>query len=319
MDKEKLRYECKRLIECYSIADSEELIDVYSELFFRFVMNHHEEPVYSQADSDAKIILQMVMTKTLYIKSTIQGISYDAKDGSIMKKIIDPTIVASLVRNIYETVGLFNLIYRDTKNTNEKNIIYLLWVISGLKHRQRFEDAATTNENITKYEQEKKDIETYTKHIEDNDLFNKLNSKDQEKIRTKLKQRDYKIRFEDNEVFFVNWNEMTTTMGIKEDLFEHIYTDLSFYSHPSNVAVFQFGDMFEEGKESFLELTNFFLKIAFILFSIFIADYINLFPSVLKTYNSMNIRDQFVINYFNTLTRGNDYSINDSLKYLQDN
>ena len=108
-------------------------------------------------------------------------------------------------------------------------------------------------------------------------------------------------------------------MGIKEDMFEHIYTNLSFYSHPSNVAVFQFGDMFEEDKESFLELTNFFLKIAFILFSIFIADYINLFPSVLKTYNSMNIRDQFVINYYNTLTRGNDYSINDSLKYLQDN
>lgn len=101
-------------------------------------------------------------------------------------------------------------------------------------------------------------------------------------------------------------------MGIRAGLFDDIYTFFSLYTHPSNVAVFQFADMFKQGDEAFLKLTKFNLRDAFCFLSIFIADYLKLFPTVQQVFNSMNIRDQIVINFYNTFMRGRDYSINDS-------
>jgi len=145
MTKEELRKECSRLFACKTIADSNDLLDIYSEFLFQSVQNHHQEAVYTQAEADAKLVIQMMLTKVLHLKSVIAGISFKAKDGSVLNKIIDPTIVASLIRNIYETAAMFNLIYRNTKSKEEREVLYLLWVHSGLKYRQRFENIITAH------------------------------------------------------------------------------------------------------------------------------------------------------------------------------
>lgn len=317
MTKEELRNECTRLIRCETLKDSYDLLDIYTEFLFRTVKNHHDEPVYKKSDADAKIVLQMMMTKTLHLKSIIQGISYQAKDGTILNKIIDPTIVASLVRNIYETVAMFNLIYRHTKSEDEKSILYLLWVHSGLKYRQRFESVITSDVNKGKFESEKVLIENIVTEIEETELYKKLDKKNQDKIKTKLKEKDYLIEFEGSQINFLHWHELVIKMGFKEGILDDIYTYFSLYSHPSNVAVFQFADMFNKSEKSFLGMANFNLRIAFFMFSTFIADYINLFPSVLNTFNSMALRDQIVINLNNKIARHDSFSINDSCSALE--
>lgn len=312
--KEELRKECSRLFNCDSIYDCLDLLDIYSEFLFSAVINHHEETVHSHADTDAKIVAQMMFTKVLYLKDAVGGISYKAKNGATLNKIIDPTIVAPMIRNIYETVGLFNLIYRSTKTKDEKIILYYLWVHSGLKYRQRFASVLKSEENHKKLEAEKKQIEQFITIIEETDLYKKLDEKNQNKIKGRLKDKEYLMRFDNTEVVFLHWQELTKVMEIRNGLFDTIYNYFSLYTHPSNVAVFQFADMFNMGEKSFLQLTNFNLKDAFLLLSIFIADYINLFPNVLKSYNNLNIRDQIVINFYNTISRGQEYSINDSIK-----
>ena len=314
MTKEQLREECSRLFVCKTIADSNDLLDIYAEFLFRAVQNHHEEKVYTHAEADAKLIIQMMLTKVLHLKNVISGISFKSKDGSILNKIIDPTIVASLIRNIYETVGMFNLIYRDTKSKEERDLLYLLWVHSGLKYRQRFENVVTTAENKEKQQQEKEQIDKIVTQIESSALFQSLDEKNQGKIKTKLKDKDYLMQFADKEVKFLHWHDLTRVMGFKEGMLDNIYTYFSLYSHPSNVAVFQFADMFKLSEEAFPQLVNFNLKIAFFMFSAFIADYITLFPTVLKTFESLDLRDQIVINFHNTMARDHDYSINDSWK-----
>lgn len=52
------------------------------------------------------------------------------------------------------------------------------------------------------------------------------------------------------------------------------------------------------------------------LLSIFIADYIHLFPSVIKTFEKQPLINQLVLNGLNKLLRGNNYSINDTYKQL---
>lgn len=314
MTKEQLRNECSRLIHCKTIADNNDLLDIYAEFLFKAVQNHHKENVYSDAEADAKLVIQMMLTKVLHLKSVLAGISFMAKDGSVLNKIIDPTIVALLIRNIYETVGLFNLIYRNTKSKDERNLLYHLWVHSGLKYRQRFEDAAKTLENREKQQREKEQIAKIVAQIEGSALFQSLDEKNQGKIRTKLKNNDYLMRVEDKEIIFLHWHDLTKIMGIKERSFDNIYTYFSLYSHPSNVGVFQFADMFKPGEEVFLKLVNSNLKLASFMFSIFIADCITLFPKALMTFESLDLREQIVINHYNTMARNQDYSINDSWK-----
>lgn len=314
MTQEQLRNECSRLFECKTLADSNDMLDIYAEFLIKVVQNHHTEKVFTKEEADAKLIFQMMLTKVLHLKSATAGISFKAKDGLGLNKIIDPTIVASLIRNIYETAAMFNLIYRNTKSKEERELLYLLWVHSGFKYRQRFEKAITTDENKEKHQYEKAQIDKIVAEIEGSTLFKNLDEKNQGKIRTKLKDKDYLMMIEGTEVKFLHWHDLTKVMGIKEGMLDDIYTYFSLYSHPSNVAVFQFADMFKRGEETFPKMVNFNLKIAFFMFSIFIADYITLFPTVLKTFESIDLRDQIVINFHNTMTRSQNFSINDSWK-----
>lgn len=311
MNQEQLRKECKKFFWCETISDCQDLLDIYAEFFFDAIMNHNED-IFTHAEADAKIVIQMMMTKALHLKEVLNGVEFQTKTGRKLNKIIDPTIVASLIRNIYETTGMFNLIYREAKNNDEREIIYLLWVHAGLSYRQRFDSIITTVENKEKSEQEKKQLEGIKKSIEENNLFIKLDEKNQGKILTKLKEKDYLLRFNNLEVEFLNWRELVKSMHIQEGKLDHIYTYFSLYSHPSNVAVFQYANMFEKGKESYPDLVRFNLQIAFMMFSIFIADYIKLFPAVLTTYEKMGLVEQIVINFHNTQARSHEYDINDS-------
>ncbi len=316
-EKDKLREECLRLIKCATLTDSFQLMEVYINLLFKIVRNHHEEPVYTQADADAKLVVQMILTKSLSLQKVVHGISYEAKDGTSLNKIVDPTIVACLIRNLFETVGMFNLIYQDTKTKDEKIILYNMWVYSGLQYRQRFESMISTKENQKKIDEEKKSLEQIVTNIESTELYKELDEVNQNKIKTRLKQKEYLMRFNDKKVVFLHWQELTKVMQIRPKLFDNIYTYFSLYSHPSNVSVFQFADLFKKGDEEFPRMTNFNLKYFFALTSIFIADYISLFPTVRKTYDNLNIRDQIVINFHNILFRGQDFSINDSSKAVE--
>lgn len=314
MEIEELRRRCKRFFWCETISDCRDLLDIYAEFFFQAAVKHHHEKPQTYLEADAKMLLQMMMTKVLHLKNALMGVDFTSKDGKKLNNIIDPTIVASLIRNIYETTGMFNLIYRNTKSKDEREILYLLWVHAGLSYRQRFDNIMTTKENIQKTENEKKQLQGIEAEIEKNKLFIKLDDKNKGKIKTKLKEKDFLIRFENDQVQFLSWRELTKTMDIKNGKLDHAYTYFSLYSHPSNVSVFQFAEMFEKGKEAYSELVIFNLQIAFYMFSIFIADFINFFPTVLKTYEEMGLVEQIVINFHNSIARGHEYDINESWK-----
>ncbi|WP_369765400.1 hypothetical protein [Flavobacterium sp. WC2429] len=317
MERDELIKQCKRFFNCETIFDCQDLLNIYIEFFFQAVLKHHDENVYSRENADAKILIQMMMTKALHLKNVLNGVDYVSQDGRVLNNIIDPTIVASLIRNVYETTGMFNLIYRNTSNKDEKHILYLLWVHAGLSYRQLFDEIITTEENRKKSEDEKKYMESIQAEIEKKPLFMKLDDKNKGKIKTKIKKRDYLLRFENEQVVFLNWRELTKTMEIKNGKLDHAYAYFSLYSHPSNVSVFQFANMFEKNKESYPHLVTYNLQIAFFMFSVFIADYINLFPTVLKTYEEMGLVEQIVINYHNSFARGDEYDINDSWKATQ--
>ncbi|KOY52409.1 DUF5677 domain-containing protein [Polaribacter dokdonensis] len=318
MEIEELRRQCKHFFWCDTIPICQELLDVYANFFFEAVVNHNYDKVDSQADADARMVLQMMMTKVLHLKNVLNGVDFTSKKGKTLNNIIDPTIVASLIRNIYETTGMFNLIYHEPKTKDEKQIKYLLWVHAGLSYRNRFDGVITLQENKDKMEDELKQMESIRKEIEQNPLFRSMDEKNQGKIRTMIKKKDYLIKFNGNQVSFLSWRELVKVMDIKGDKLDQIYTYFSLYAHPSNVAVFQFKDMFGKNESAYKNMVIFNLQTAFMMLSIFIADYIKAFPKVLKTYEKMGLVEQIVINFHNRLARGGNYDINESWKATEE-
>lgn len=312
----RLREECSRFFVCETLGDSLELLDIYAEFLYLAIKNHHRESVQNYPDADAKMVVQMMLTKTLHLISIVSGISYTSTDGSKLNKVVDPTIVASMIRNVFETTGVFNLIFRQVKSDDEKIILYCLWVYSGLKYRQRFEQSVSSQEGKEKLERERKQLEGLIKSIQDTELYKRLDESNRKILNNKIKDKSYLLSFHDNTVVPLIWQDLAKTMEIKTSLFDNIYTYFSLYSHPSNVAVFQFSDMFEKKGEPFKQLTNTNLTYFFSLMSIFIADLIHLFPNTIKTFERLSIRDQIVIDFYNIFHRGREYSINDSWKVV---
>ena len=103
------------LFWCESIPVCQELLYIYVKFFFEAVIHHNYDQVKTQADADAKMVLQMMMTKVLHLKNVLNGVDFNSKNWKLLNNIIDPTIVTSFVRNIYETTGMFNLIYQESK------------------------------------------------------------------------------------------------------------------------------------------------------------------------------------------------------------
>ena len=143
MNKEQLRAEFVRLYYPKTIPDCILVIDKFCN-FFITVVSKESKSSNSEAEREAKIILQMIMTKALHLKSIISGFKYESMRGISLNDIIDPTVVSVLTRNAYEMIALFNLIFRANKKGDERNICYKLWTISGLKYRQGFESVIQT-------------------------------------------------------------------------------------------------------------------------------------------------------------------------------
>ena len=316
MTKDLLRMEYLRLTNLHTIKDCLDLFDIFLEYLWNVINEQQGKNADSYANRDAEILNQMMFTKLTHLKKLIEGVGYTANNGSILNEIIDPTIVASLTRNIFETVSIFNLIYRNAKTEDEKNIIYSLWVSSGLKYRQRFQSVISKPETKLKAEIEQKQLEQLETEIKNTTLYKSLDAKNQSLINKKLNQKDYRIRFNGKTVISLDWQDMCDVMELNKALFDNIYTYFSLYSHPSYVSVFQFVNMFSKEDEAYIRLTTMNLNYCFSLLSVFVADYINLFPDLLKTFEKLEIHKQIAINIHNKMLRGDAYSINKAWEIL---
>ena len=310
MSPEELRQEYERFLVLKSLDDCEEIVDVYLNFFMKVIQEEHLNPVSKQLDADAKIIIQMFFTKMLTLKNALKGIDYTSKDGSILNNIIDPTTFIPIIRTIYESVCAFEIIYIIPDNDDNKSLIYNLWVKSGLEYRQRFSKKTATTEFIEKLEEEKNTIDSLKKEIEGSSTYLALPTTEQKKIQNAMKEKDYKIHINGSVVNKLSWGEIPILFGgtNTEEIFDKAYNYFSLYTHPSQVSVFQFQEMFNSEKP-YVDIILFNTQFALGLVSIFLADYIKIYPDYKKHFMSEDTRSQMILDMYNSWIRGDDYLI----------
>ena len=315
-EKNRLRKDSTRLLSCKDISATKDMVNILSECLFKLFNEQSKTTLKNRAESDARIVAQMIFTKTINLNKMMDGFGFTSMDNIKLNKIIDPIIIAVLVRNIFETVGMFNLVYVNPKNEDEKIIHYNLWVIAGLKFRQRFANKITSPENVLKQQQEEATIADMTEVIYNSEVFKNLDESGKKTILNKIKEKDYKVKIDDNKVLPLSWQDLIPLMGIDENLMGDMYTYFSLYSHPSNVSVFQFSDLFMKSDPHFFRMTTFNVLNAIKLICCFISDYIKVFPDTLDSFNKLPLIYQIAINYHCSFLKKDKSTINDALSSL---
>lgn len=315
-EQSQLRNDAKRLFGGESTSAVKDMISILSECLFKIINVHGREIPKSKAEGECKIIVQMLFSKLLTLQKMMDGIEYKSRDNVKLNKLIDPTVVAVLCRIVYETIAMFNLVYVIPQTDEEKKILYNLWVIAGLKYRQRFSSIAKSPESRQKQSDEYSLIIKLTSEIENTAIYKSLTKDGQKIIQDKLKRKDYKIVINGDDVVSLSWEGVIPLMGMKEDIFGVMYTYFSLYSHPSNVAVFQYKDLFDKTKQDFIQMSNFNALSVIKLVSFFIADYIKLFPETMKIFESLHLIDQIMINFHSKFLRVDKSTINSAMDVL---
>lgn len=317
MSKQQLRLDAMRLMSAKELNDTKEMLDVYTAFLFK-VINEHTNIVDSQAKGEAKLVLQMLFSKLLNLRQLLDGLNYNTAEVGGLSNFIDPTIIASGVRNIIELVSTFHIVYKSEYSDQEREILYQMWVIAGLKYRQRFVGPNSSQENIDKAQHEAQEILIALQSIHQSPIYTALPQAKQELIDRVIGKKDYRVKFENGDAFTLHWQEIIEFMGFKPELIGNLYTYLSLYAHPSNVSVFQYRELFVAGADEHIKMAMFNIKNVTAIVSKFIYDYIKLFPEVQAMFDSLPILNQILINWSLRLTTTGGDTINDALIELND-
>lgn len=316
MEQDKLREICLPLMKLQSIDACKQLLDKFIKGYFSIIMNHHNDPVETQPEADNRMWFQMIFSKALNIKKILEGVEFNGGDWNL-KSIIDPTILLTLVRNLFEAVCAFEIVSIIPDTQEKKLILYNLHCISGFSYRQRFFSSELSEEHKAKLLDEAKFIQELIQEIKETGLYKSLQNKEKSKIDNAIKGKNYQIRItNENKVKLYGWGDVPPLFGMKPVLYKNIYTFFCLHAHPSHISMIQFRDMFKKGEEEYIDISIMAMQFSFVLLGIYLADYTRLFPQIMKTYESFSIEDQILLNYYNKLSRGDDYSISDAWKAL---
>ncbi|WP_410005755.1 hypothetical protein [Aequorivita nionensis] len=302
----KILLEINRLTESENIQDSKKILDILINCIFSLSTNHHTDPTEFVEQKYAKIFSQMIFTKLYNIRENLNGVNFSNREFHLKKDIIDTSLIANNIRNLFETVCLFNNFFIQSTDKNELILKLNIWEYSSLKYRLKLESQVTNETQKSLLEKDTNRVDDLKAHIEENEIYKELDENNQKKIQNILKSKDFKFSIIDGVVKVYDWQKLADNLPDTRKSIPLLYTILSFYSHPTWKSVHDFGNSFTEEK-IWIENAQDLLEYTYTLSSIFIIDYIKYFPKSEKSFNKLEPFDTYLIEFYNYLIRGEEY------------
>ena len=295
--------EMEKFINVVDFDTALKYIDTFLDFYADVISKHHYDDVNTQREADARIIFQMFFSKALHFKKLLEGVEYQG-NSSRLNRIVDPTLLLTLVRNQYECLCLFELINVIPDSNDKKNFLSMMHQISGLKYRQRFVEQVTMQENIKKLRLENIEINQDIQLIWASSVFKKLEYKTKDKVKKWIKSKEYQLYFKSDTVIEkLGWKDFADKFGMKKGSIDNLYMYFCMNAHPSYSSIMQFRDAFAKENPEFVNLALFASHTFLIFLSVFLADYMRLFPAIVDDFKKLDKKEKFLITAFNDLFR----------------
>lgn len=241
------------------------------------------------------------------IHSLIQGINFkNSINNKSIAGLIDPTAIAALARTQLEAFANFHNIFNSTEDRTLTELLYNLWVVSGLNYRQKSVKEGMAEEHKLKAQREKLKIDVLIDEIHNNKYYTELSEPDQKWLNERIKKRDFELIFRDGKFLKPGWRELFLNSGVKT-LFEDLYTIMSWSVHPSNISVFQYAEMFEKGYNINTAFT--ILDHSKFIMAFMISEYCKYFEVARQSFNELPLINRLMIESYNRQFRDPKYLI----------
>lgn len=288
---------------------------------FKVILDVAEKILHEQSarkwqalDHDANLLFQVIMLRGITIGRLIEDRAYvNSLDGRQLAITIDPLSLETLVRAQFEAYCILHNIFIKHRSGPERELIHLLWVIAGLKRRQQTVPYLTIPALRHKAQKEKIELERWLEALRANSAYKGLSVEGKVVIRDALKRKEYQVVLNKGAAKNVGW-QVLFSQAVPNDGFDQFYMMLSQASHPSNMSMFQFRDMYAEG--TYRSSAYFALQCSSMLMAFAIRDYVKLFPIVEVVVNGLKEEHQLLIDSLNVAFRGEKNRLNDISEHM---
>ncbi|MEK7432568.1 MAG: hypothetical protein AABZ74_05500 [Cyanobacteriota bacterium] len=273
------------------------LLNTFCDIRY-FIQNNTLNPfLLSSADIlTKKFLLHGFSINNLFINKT-------EFDDEVFKEYggHDALSIWTLLRSQFESYAVFNHIFINPKTEEDIHIRCALWVISGLKYRNRH--IPKTKEAEDKKLASIETINDYETKIQNQPSFKSLDEDNKNKFLRFMKDKEWQFFIEEHKIKKIaGFSEMILRAGFSKRIFEQFYNQLSLYSHPTYVAIHQLNS---EGWEDFVPtLSKFGVECSTRFISAMIIDYCKIFPQATKFFNKLPKEVKYLIEFENHVVRG---------------
>lgn len=297
---------CEDLLFFKSIAACKNYLKLYLDLFVSLMLRHKQ--LYNNViEEDANILLQMYFSRLLNISYLFNGVTYST-ETIVLNNIIDPTVLFSEVRCLYESLCVFELIYVVPNSHQKQELIYQLFNIAGLNERQQFNFSGENEKS--KLLEENNELISLIDKVKSSEIYECFDDNNKKKIDNNIKNGKFRIYIDyDYNIEKVDWDSARQYFGMNVHFFDDMYRFFSLHCHPSAISIKQFKMSFEKENPEFINLSKTAIRFAICLSSIFVADFIRKFPEVKSVFDDLKPYEQMLIDKYNSIIRGKKYEV----------
>ena len=253
--------------------------------------------------SELRCLVQMMFTKGVSLRMMLDG--FDYHQGNIhLNTITDHTILHTIVRTMFEALMGFELVNRIPDTEDKRSIIYNVYCASSLTSRLKMFTTDAEKRYAERFKEERDAIAFCKEQIKNTELYNRLSSDDKKLIKDSIRRGEYQLIIDENEhVKHVGWDEVRKYCFLGTDNLHGMYKYLCNMAHPSYHSLLQFKDSYKGDSPTFYELACTASKYALVCMSVFIMDYMLVFPDTQRSFEGLDYETQFMICMYNDIMR----------------
>lgn len=304
--------ELRDIATCKTLEHSRLCLSDISVMYFRLMHACAEMRFDNQRDADAWLTIQMLFTKTVSFIQLLSGFSFQDREVTL-SPIIDPTVLFSIARDVYEAVSSFQIAFFLSKTEGQRQVAYNLYRIAGLMERQHFDFNPDNKSAQVTLDAELQDIIELKREIKHSAYYKGLSKQSKHQIMGIVNSPYPKARFifQDGGAIPVVWEKAYNLYGIKEKAFGSLYAYLSNHVHTTYLSLTQYGMGFSKRNPQFMHFACFASRILSALLSIYIVDFCKNYPKAKEIFDMQEDRLQWIIDRINIDFRGKSYALSE--------
>lgn len=296
--------EVQKFIQLDTIDDCKQYLRVMLDFYFDVIKSPEGRKATSYIEDDRNIWMQTLFSEGFHFLSLLDGVGYN-KGIDRLNPIVDPSVLFSVARRIYESVISFEILFVIPDSEDKKAILYNLFMAHGLSERLKNIDEEMRSHNPERVAEEQKDIDECLREIEGTDLYSELDQQTKNIIKNAFGKKFRYIFKEDNSLEFVNYDDADKLLRIKNNMLKGTYSYFSLHGHPSYVSIFQFRDAFNNDSRADISLMAPHATQCVLAFmSFFIVDYMKLVPEIKTMFDKFEEPRRFAIGMYEDAMRG---------------